>query len=289
MEGPSIPTGPPEPAPLVQNCATVSIPCKSDNAMAIPATLTSFDASLSLPIAAVFFVAGLVKGVVGLGLPTISMALLALLMAPADAAALLIVPSLLTNVWQVRPLRSVWPLLRRLGPMQFGVCAGTLAGAWALGAPAGAWATISLGAALVLYAAWGLAGAEMPAPGTMERWLGPSIGAITGLVTAATGVFVIPAVPYLQALRLHRDELIQAMGISFTASTVALAAGLAFNSSYSGGAFGVSVLMLVPAIAGMVSGQLLRQAISPGLFRKFLLGSLTLLGVHMILKEIVAS
>jgi uncharacterized membrane protein YfcA len=261
----------------------------SDNAMAIPEALIGSDAILSLPIAAVFFVAGLVKGVVGLGLPTISMALLGLLMAPAEAAALLIVPSLLTNVWQIRPWGSVWPLLRRLGPMQLGVCAGTLAGAWALGAPAGAWATVSLGAALVLYASWGLAGAGMPAPGATEKWLGPSVGFITGLVTAATGVFVIPAVPYLQALKLHRDELIQAMGISFTASTVAMAAGLAFNSSYSGAAFGVSVLLLVPALAGMASGQFLRRAISPALFRKFFLGSLVLLGLHMILKEVVAS
>ena len=53
--------------------------------------------------AAVFLVAGTVKGVVGLGLPTIAMALLVLMMSPAEAAALLIVPSLVTNVWQIRP------------------------------------------------------------------------------------------------------------------------------------------------------------------------------------------
>ena len=50
---------------------------------------------------AVFILAGVVKGVVGLGLPTISMAMLALVMAPAQAAALLIVPSLITNLWQL--------------------------------------------------------------------------------------------------------------------------------------------------------------------------------------------
>ena len=69
-------------------------------------------------------------------------------------------------------------------------------------------------------------------------------------MTAATGVFVIPAVPYLQAQGLQRDELIQAMGISFTVSTLALALGLYFNARYSEASLGASVLTLLPALAG---------------------------------------
>ena len=48
-----------------------------------------------------FLIAGFVKGVIGLGLPTVSMGLLSLVMAPAKAASLLIVPSFVTNVWQL--------------------------------------------------------------------------------------------------------------------------------------------------------------------------------------------
>jgi hypothetical protein len=238
--------------------------------------------------AAVFALAGVVKGVVGLGLPTISMALLALLMSPAEAAALLIVPSLVTNVWQIRPLAALRPMLRRLGPMQAGVCIGTLAGAWIFGAPAGRWAMVSLGVALIGYAAWGISGARWIGAPRAERWLGPAIGAATGLVTAMTGVFVIPAVPYLQALGLQRNALIQAMGISFTVSTLALAAGLYFNVHYSSAMLGASSLMLLPALAGMQAGQFLRTRLSPSLFRQCFLGSLALLGLHMIVREMVA-
>jgi uncharacterized protein len=52
-------------------------------------------------IAAVFAVAGFAKGVIGLGLPTIAMGLLAIVMPPIEAAAILILPSLLTNAWQM--------------------------------------------------------------------------------------------------------------------------------------------------------------------------------------------
>lgn len=256
-------------------------------AMSIPESYTF--ASFLLPIlltAAIFVVAGLVKGVVGLGLPTVAMALLALLIAPAQAAALLVVPSLVTNVWQIRPWSSLRPLLRQLAGMQVGVFAGTLGGAWLLGAPAGAWAMIALGLALIGYAAWGLSGARMTVRPSVRGWLGSVVGICTGFVTAATGVFVIPAVPYLQAIGLERDELIQAMGISFTVSTLALAAGLYFNDQYSAASLGWSIVMLLPAVLGMEAGRRLRQRLSPMLFRKCFLASLILLGTHMVVYEV---
>ncbi len=238
-------------------------------------------------VALVFMLAGFVKGVVGLGLPTLSMALLALMMPPADAAALLVVPSLLTNLWQARPWHRLGPLLRRLLPMQAGVCAGTLAGAWLWGAPAGAWASLALGLALIAYAAWALEGPPLAVtPRTERRW-GAAVGAVTGLVTAATGVFVVPAVPWLQALGLRRDELMQAMGVSFTVSTLALGAGLAASAHASGPVLGLSALMLLPAVAGMALGQALARGISAALFRRVFMGSLWVLGVYMVVRTLM--
>ena len=75
-----------------------------------------------------FLVAGLVKGVIGLGLPAIAVGLLSLAMTPAEAAALLVVPSLATNIWQLAAGPSFSALARRLLPMMLGVCLGTWAG-----------------------------------------------------------------------------------------------------------------------------------------------------------------
>ncbi len=246
--------------------------------------LAGFTPELFWPVIAVFVLAGMIKGVVGLGLPTISMALLSIFMLPAQAAALLVIPSLVTNVWQTRPFHSLLPMLQRVGGMQVGVAAGTLVGAIILGAPAGAWAAVSLGVALVAYSAWTLFGHPLLVPAHAERWLGPLVGALTGFITAATGVFVVPAVPYLQSLGLARDELIQAMGISFTVSTVALAAGLWINDSYSLGAVGASLVMLIPALLGMGIGQRLRQSLSPAIFRRCFLISLAIVGVYLAAK-----
>lgn len=245
--------------------------------------------ALCLAAAAVFVLAGLVKGVIGLGLPTVAMALLALRMPPADAAALLIVPSLATNLWQLRPLASLAPLLRRLWPLQVGAAAGTLLAARVLGAPNGVWASASLGAVLIVYAAWAASASSPRLDARVERWSAPIAGLLTGVVTASTGVFVVPAVPWLQALGLEREALIQALGLSFTCSTLALAAALSLEGHGSGTATMLSFALLGPALLGMWAGQRLRPRLSPAAFRRCFLAGLAALGLYMLAEAAFAA
>lgn len=242
-------------------------------------------------VAAVFLLAGLVKGVVGMGLPTISMGLLALVMPPVEAAAILIVPSFVTNVWQLVAGPAFGALLRRLWTMMLGILAGTVATAGLLsGGHTGA-AQIGLGIALVVYALLGLSAVRFSVPTRHEVWLSPLIGITTGLVTGATGVFVIPAVPYLQALALKRDDLIQALGLSFTVSTIALAAGLSRASPFDATSplVAMSLLALVPALLGMFGGQWLRQQMSVETFRRVFFVGLCLLGLYLSVEGVATS
>ena len=225
---------------------------------------------------------------VGLGLPTISMALLALIMAPAQAAALLVVPSLVTNLWQARPAATFGPIWRRIAGMQAGACAGTLAGAWWLGAPSGVWAGVCLGVALVLYAAWGLFGSPPSIP-TRRGRAGPGGGRRDGTGHRSHRRVRDPGRAYLQALNLGKDGLIQAMGISFSVSTLALAAGLWLNGSYGADAAGASLLMLLPALLGMGLGQWLRGRLSPRVFKLCFMASLALLGIYQVFQGLAGA
>jgi uncharacterized membrane protein YfcA len=228
-----------------------------------------------------FLVAGLVKGVIGLGLPTVSMGLLSLVMAPAKAASLLIVPSFVTNVWQLAAGPSFGRLAFRLWPMLAGLVLGTLAGTGLMtGSHAGQAAT-ALGVLLMLYALLGLTSVRFSVAPRAEWWLGPLIGAVTGLVTAATGVFVIPAVPYLGALNLDKEDMIQALGLSFTVSTIALAAALAAGGAFALGDVGVSSVALAPALLGMAAGGALRGRFSEQTFRRVFFGGLLVVGAHL--------
>jgi len=87
--------------------------------------------------------------------------------------------------------------------------------------------------------------------------------------TGATGVFVIPAVPHLNSLDLSKEELIQALGVSFTVSTIALTVALRWSGQFRFATAGSSLLAVVPALMGMFIGQHVRSRLEPDSFRKW--------------------
>jgi uncharacterized protein len=235
----------------------------------------------ALAIAAIFVLAGFVKGVLGLGLPTISMGLLAVAMTPGQAAAMLVVPSLATNVWQMVAGPHFVSLVKRLGGMLVCACIGTWLGAGWLTGPYAHYGAIALGLSLIVYATLSLSAVRIAVPREREIWLGPIVGLLTGLITAATGVFVIPAIIYMQGIGLEKEELVQALGLSFTVSTVALSFNLIGAGVLNISLAATAITALVAALAGMWIGQLVRLRLDQATFRRWFFLGLLLLGIYL--------
>jgi uncharacterized membrane protein YfcA len=205
-------------------------------------------------------------------------------MSPLAAAAILIIPSFVTNVWQMLVGRDTFRLMRRLWPMMLCIVIGTVLGSRLLVIVDPVWSGRTLGIALIAYAVYALLSPTVSTSERIERWLSPIVGIVTGVVTGATGVFVIPAVPYLQSLGLQKDDLVQALGLSFTVSTVALAAGLLAHGAFRLDQIGLSLLAVLPALVGMWLGSIVRQRISPKTFRRCFLLFLVVLGLELALR-----
>jgi uncharacterized membrane protein YfcA len=243
--------------------------------------------SLIAIIVAAYLLAGFVKGVTGMGLPTVALALLASVMTPAQAAAILIVPSMITNLWQMFAGPYFVSVARRLAPMLAGLCVGAWLGAGILTSGNSKHAALGLGIALVAYAALGLSKIEFLIPRRVEVWAGPLVGVATGVVMAATGVFVLPALPYMQAIGLQKDELVQALGLHFTVSTIALAGVLWSGSAFNTQILTLSLIALVPALAGVVIGQIVRGRISLRAFRLCLFVLVLILGLQLAARNLM--
>jgi uncharacterized membrane protein YfcA len=242
---------------------------------------------LLIATAGAFLLAGFVKGVIGLGLPTVSIGLLGLLMTPAQAAAILVVPSLVTNIWQAAVGGELWALARRLWPVLAGICIGTFIGAALLPRDDSGQATIWLGLALVLYAAFGLVKGHFAVPERAETWLGLLVGLATGAITVATGIFVMPGTPYIQSLKFGRDKMVQALGLSFTVSTITLALALVYGGQVRTSLAWPSIVALAAALVGMWLGQLMRGKVKPETFRLYFFIGLLLLGAHLALRGLL--
>lgn len=240
------------------------------------------DPAILALIAVTFLLAGGVKGVIGLGLPTVSLGLLTAALDLTTAMALMVVPSLVTNLWQGAVGGHLGALLVRLWPFFLAATVTIWLGAEALSSLDLSWLSALLGLLLMIYAGTALAGLRLTIGPGAERVAGPGFGLVNGTLTGMTGSFVVPGVLFLQAIGLPRDALIQAMGILFSLSTAALAMALQGHGLWTSALGLTSLAALVPALAGMVLGRRLRRKMSEAVFRRVFFGAILVLGVYIV-------
>jgi uncharacterized membrane protein YfcA len=249
------------------------------------ATLTA-DWGLLALVLGVFVIGGTVKGATGLGLPPIAMGLLVAVMPAASAAAVMVIPVALTNLWQALRGPALGELLRRFWPLLATLALTTaLLSRWLL-ERMGTLGVIAVGAVLVLFASLALSGRRLQAPTQAEPFLGPLIGLLTGAMTAATGIAAVPLLPYLQSLGLSRDLFVQTLGLSFSISSVALGLGLRSHMATLPQWPLLLAAALLGTLLGMVIGEWLRPHLPEALFRRLVLWLLLGLGLMLIVSPL---
>ncbi len=245
-----------------------------------------FEPMTIILIVIVFLFAGMVKGVIGLGLPTISLGLLTAVIDLPSAMALILVPSALTNIWQSFAGGSPMKVVKRIWPFLLPATLMVSLGATAITRLDLNTLSMLLGTLLIIYGGIGLKGISLSFTKRQETWVGPILGIVNGILTGMTGSFVIPGVMYLQAIGLSRDNLVQAMGILFTLSTLALALSLQSNDILNLSLGIQSLIALIPAIVGVFIGQKIRAQISEPMFRHIFFIALLLLGAYIVTRSI---
>ncbi len=246
-----------------------------------------FETTTLFTVSAVFLLAGTVKGVIGLGLPSVSLALLSLLLDLPTAMAILLAPALLTNIWQAFTGGNGVNIVRRTWPFLLTACTTVWLGAMALSRLDLSLLSALLGLLLFTYAAISLSGVRISVSPGGERWAGPLLGSINGVFTGMTGSFVVPGVMYLQAIGLPRDMLIQAMGMLFSVSALALGIALQQNNFLSTEQGYLSIAATLPAIIGMAFGQRIRKRLPEQTFRKVFFIALLALGAYIVVNALL--
>lgn len=237
-------------------------------------------------VALTFLVAGFVKGVVGVGFPTISVGVMTATIGLQPALALVVAPAIVTNIWQAFTGGQFKPLMQRLWPFYLTAGLFTWVGVALVVITNHPLLPLVLAASLILHSVLSLAKVKLPIPATRERLLSPTLGAVTGILMGLTGSGTVPSVYYFDALGLNRHQFVQGIGILFLALTVALGLSLAERNAYDTHMVALSVAGLVPSIAGVYVGQLLRHRMSEPVFKKTLYLAILALGMVILVRTI---
>ncbi|UYN94761.1 MAG: sulfite exporter TauE/SafE family protein [Enhydrobacter sp.] len=229
---------------------------------------------------AVFLLAGTVKGLVGLGLPTIVIALTTLVLPLTEAVALIALPTIITNVWQAAVGGNFTRILRRQWPLILSLALSLYATMWLVGQRGPNWAFLVLAIVLIVYGGLGLLRIRLHIHADLEKPLAPVIGTVSGFVAGLVGVPIIPLMPYLQGLDVKPSELVQTLGVVLCATSLTLTVSLLTFGLLDGARAIVSAGAVVPALAGMWLGQWVRLRLSVEQFRQAVFWALLLTGVY---------
>ena len=228
----------------------------------------------------VFLLAGTVKGLVGLGLPAITIALTSLVLPLTEAIALIALPTIFTNLWQAAVGSQFRVILRRQWPLIVPLTVVLYLTVWLIGQKGPNWAFLVLASVLIVYSTLGLLRIRLHIHADLERLLAPVIGVVSGFVAGLVGVPIIPLMPYLQGLDIKPSELVQTLGVVLCATSFTLTASLLFFGVLDGPRAIVSAAAVIPALAGMWVGQQIRQRLSVEQFRLAVFWALLLTGVY---------
>lgn len=233
-------------------------------------------------VLATYLFAATAKGITGLGFSTTCLPILALIVGLKDALALVIVPSIWSNLVVMRQAGRFHEAVGRFWSMLLALLPGLALGLWALSHIGSVQAGGVLGVILLVWCAFSYLTPNLNLPAQWERVLGPVSGVLTGLVNGVTGSQVMPVVPFLMSLGLDRNLFVQAVNCSFTLSSLVMAIGLNRLGLFSLSDLALSTFGAVFVIFGLRFGVAIRARLSENGFRNALLIMLTLMGISLI-------
>lgn len=236
--------------------------------------------------AAAFLLAGFVKGVIGMGMPTVSLAVLTMSMGLPAAVQIMVVPTLVTNIWQALIGDGFMRLVRRFRMLLAATIVGIWIGYTLLFRTNPKLMTAVLGAAIAIYALSALFNLPLLPKVRREHVASPVVGLTTGVLAGSTGNISMPAIAYFNQLDLPRNDIVQMLGILFSLGAATIGLTLASDKSYENELLAVSAFAVVPGVLGMFIGQRVRGRLSERAFKRALFGGLLVVGAHLVWKGV---
>ncbi|MFZ5556446.1 MAG: sulfite exporter TauE/SafE family protein [Pseudomonadota bacterium] len=238
---------------------------------------------LALAVCAVaLFAGGFAKGAVGIGLPLVSVPLIATFVSVPKALALLTIPLFVTNIWQCLHGGHIREVGRRFWRVALLLILGIGLGTQLLVNLDQRTLYLVMGLMVLVYPVLSILNPEIRVPARAEAWLGPAIALPSGLIGGMSGFFGPPLILYLTGLRLPKDVFIASVALMFLSGAVALTVFLAGHGVLGRDDLAASVAALAPAVGGIYFGQRIRARISQQTFERALLFVLVLIALNLL-------
>lgn len=239
------------------------------------------DLYTAMIVCAALAAGGLLKGATGAGTPIVAVPVIAAIFDVRLAVAVLALPNLCTNLWQLHTYRE-----HRLD----GAWTARFVIAGAVGAGAGTYLlaivherilVLSLAIVITCYIVLRLMRPQLKISEKIGRSLATPVGLVGGLLQGAAGISAPVSVSYLNAVRLDRPVFIFTISSFFAAMSLVQLPALAATGLLSTQLLLISLLALIPLLVALPLGAYAARRLTPGGFDRLILLLLAVLAVRL--------
>jgi len=229
----------------------------------------------------IFALGGLLKGAIGTGAPVLGVPALAMLYDVKLAVAVMMVPNLVSNLWQI------WQYKKSLLPKQFvwsfalAGGAGAGFGSWLLATLPSATLSLVLAATVLAYVIFRMTNPSWVLSYVRALKLSIPVGLVAGSLQGSTGISAPVSVTFFNALQLQRSVFIASISVYFVVMTFVQIPALMHLHILTTERLLLGMAALVPMLAFMPVGEMLAEKISRQTFDRALLLLLVCLALKL--------
>ncbi len=232
-----------------------------------------------------FILSGIIKGFLGIGLPSAAMALLTLVMGPIEAISIMIIPLIVTNLAQFFRSDERLQTALEFRFFAFTIIVSIFVTSIFITSYPTSLLTLAIGFAMVVFSSNILFGIKLKI-GEGYFWH-IFVGMISGVLGGLSSIWSPPVAMYLIARDYSKERFICISGFLFLSGSFPLAAGLYFSGVLTQEAMIKSLISLFAAMIGFRIGELIRSHVSQALFRKMVLIAFLIMGIRLIIESII--
>ncbi|MGC6517508.1 MAG: sulfite exporter TauE/SafE family protein [Candidatus Puniceispirillaceae bacterium] len=237
--------------------------------------------SLSLFVFGCYLIAGTVKGLLGLGLPTTALTILTFLLSPFQALAINLIPMFIANLWQFSRADNIAGLMRRYGYFALSLSVTILAGSFLTSRLSPDVLRLVVAAAVVIFAIYNLSNRPLHLSPDKDIFWQILFGALAGIMGALTSMWAVPLVMYLLSRNLGAQQFVDAAGFLLLVGCLPLSIGYIATGLVTKAVLLPAIMGTIGALAGFQIGETLRGRLNEALFRRLLLWFFLIMGLRM--------
>jgi len=207
-----------------------------------------------------------IKGVIGIGLPMIAIPMLTLVVGLQDALAIVVLPTIVANAWQVWQFRQGGAERVPMRTFLVSGAAGLAFGTWLLASIPSSWLEVMLSLLLMVYLYQRLASPDLTLPTEHAVKLAPIAGFASGALHGATGISGPIGITYFHSMRQTRPDFIYSTGLMFLGFTAVQAPMLTTAGFLTKDTFLTGIICVPAVMLGLALGNAASRRVDARLF-----------------------